>query len=90
MNIDQRLNIGFRLAYALLRQYGTLSLADIEALPVVQSREEALSIANRLLSETGGNVQESEHARVGTLTRQDDLLRLRSTARRRRSLSSSR
>lgn len=41
--------VGVRLAAALLLKDGTISLSDIEALPVVESREDALRIVSQLL-----------------------------------------
>ena len=84
MNSETRLGIATRLAYALLRQAGSLSLAEIEALPPVRSRQEALDVANRLLQSADGDVEESAAARMGPVTRQDQVVRLRSVAQHRR------
>lgn len=46
---ENRLDIATRVAYALLRQSGHLSLEEIEAIPIVLDRDEALSIEARLL-----------------------------------------
>ena len=80
MNTEGRMEIATKLAHALLRHSGSLSLAEIEALPTVQSREEALSVANRLLSDAQHDVEESATARMGAIGRQDQVLRLRSSA----------
>lgn len=73
-----RLDLAARLAYALLRQQGALSLEDIEALPIVYGRHEALAVANRLLRSDVGDVEESSAARAGSLNRRDHLLCLKS------------
>jgi len=76
MSREDRLSAATRLAYALLRQSGSLSLAEIEALPFIEDSHEALAVANRLL-QAGQGIEESEQARSGVLTRRDQVLSLR-------------
>jgi hypothetical protein len=81
MSSLERLDLATRLAYALLRQAGSLSLGEIEALPAVLTRQEALGVANRLLQSPEGDVEESPAARAGAVTRDDHLICLKAARR---------
>ena len=54
-------NVSVRLAGVLLIQDGEITLSDIESLPFVETREEALSIARKLVHVFGEEYRVEMH-----------------------------
>lgn len=75
MNSSELHEVGVRLAAALLLKDGTISLSDIEALPVVESREDALRIVSQLVRMM--DIEERAERVPGRIGGWETVLRLR-------------
>ena len=74
-NSNELVDLRFRLAAALLLHYGELSITDIQALPMVESRDIAEIVADELTKHLGA--ERSQKRIVGTtLPMWEDVMQL--------------